>query len=90
MNRALSFEEMRRVERLLKWHENSARSCTGLAEGLDRDGLPEAAKNNRTRAKAHADTARFLTRLLPQYDTEATTFRDHLKPKERAQIRAPP
>ena len=90
MSAPLSFAELQRLERLVEWNENSARSCDGLVAGLEREGLFEAAKNNRSRAKAHTDTARFLMRLLPHHDSEATTFRDHLKPKDRAQIRAPP
>ena len=104
MSGALSFEDLRCLERLLEWHENSARSCGDLADGLaahgryeanqgrasDAEGTKEAERRNRSRAKAHADTARFLARLLPRHDSEATTFRDHLKPKDKAQIRAPP
>lgn len=104
MSSALSFEDLRCLERLLEWHENSARSCGDLADGLaahtrheanqgrhsDAEGSKEAERRNRMRAKGHADTARFLRRLLPRHDSEATTFRDHLKPKDRAQIRAPP
>ncbi len=104
MSGALSFEDLRCLERLLEWHENSARSCGDLADGLaahgryeatqgrtvEAEGTKEAERRNRVRAKAHIDSARFLRRLLPHHDSEATTFRDHLKPKDRAQIRAPP
>lgn len=100
----LPFAELQRLERLVEWHESSARSCGDLAEGLaaharhetnqgrasDAEGTKEAERRNRVRAKAHIDSARFLRRLLPHHDSEATTFRDHLKPKDRAQIRAPP
>lgn len=100
----LPFAELQRLERLVEWHESSARSCGDLAEGLaahgryeanqgrasDAEGTKEAERRNRVRAKAHLDSARFLSRLLPHHDSEATTFRDHLKPKDRAQIRAPP
>lgn len=87
---ALSFEELERLERLVAWHEGSARSCQTLALGLDKEGLDEAARRNRQRAAAHRDTADFLIRLKPHHQTEATTFRGHLKPKDKAQIRAPP
>ncbi|AWI90255.1 hypothetical protein C0214_19540 [Methylobacterium sp. DM1] len=104
MSAPLSFEDLRCLERLLEWHENSARSCGDLADGLaaharyeanqgrasDAEGTKEAERRNRVRAKAHADTARFLSRLMPRHDSEATPFRDHLKPKDKAQIRAPP
>jgi len=104
MSGALSFDDLRCLERLLEWHENSARSCGDLADGLsaharheanqgrasDAEGTKEAERRNRVRAKAHHDSARLLRRLLPHHDSEATTFRDHLKPKDRAQIRAPP
>jgi hypothetical protein len=99
-----AFAERQRIEKLIEWHESSARSCADLADGLsaharheanqgrqaDAEGTREAERRNRVRATAHSDTARFLTRLLPHHDSEATTFRDHLKPKDRAQIRAPP
>lgn len=104
MSTPLSFDDLRCLERLLEWHESSARSCGALADGLaaharheanqgrasDAEGTKEAERRNRVRARAHADTARFLSRLMPRHDSEATTFRDHLKPKEKAQIRAPP
>ena len=104
MSAPLYFAELQRLERLVEWNENSARSCSDLADGLeaharheanqgrisDAEGTKEAERRNRVRAKAHADTARFLTRLLPRHDSEATTFRAHLKPKDKAQIRAPP
>lgn len=100
----LSFAELQRLDQLIAWHENNARSCSGLADGAaahahyesgqgraeDAVASNEIVGRNRSRAKAHSDTARFLTRLLPRHDSEATTFRDHLKPKDRAQIRAPP
>lgn len=100
----LSFAELQRLDQLIAWHENNARSCSGLADGAAAHAHYEAGqgradasvasneivKRNRLRAKAHADTARFLGRLLPRHDSEATTFRDHLKPKDKAQIRAPP
>ena len=53
---ALTFEELARLEKLVAWHEGSARSCQTLATGLDKEGLDEAAKRNRQRAAAHRDT----------------------------------
>lgn len=85
-----TFEEMARLEKLVAWHEGSARSCRMLADSLSKEGLDEASQRNRSRAAAHRDTADFLARLKPQSDGGATVFRDHLKPKDRAQIRAPP
>lgn len=86
----LSFGDLQRLERLLVWHENSARSCADLAVGLDAEGLHEAARRNRSRAAAHRETAQFLALLCSQAEQEAKPFSEHLKPKQRAQIRAPP
>ena len=80
-----------RLAALIRFHDGMAhRSRVVEAEGAGGD-LREAEQSH-VRAEAYYQTAQILQRLLHAAHPEPAEFRGHLdlKPKPRAQIRAPP
>ncbi|KQT17712.1 hypothetical protein ASG40_16965 [Methylobacterium sp. Leaf399] len=80
------------LDRLIRWHEKRAAEDGRLALNLDADDLPVAAETNRQRSSAHRQTAVCLKALRERHCPPDAEFRGHLnlKPRPKAQIRAPP